>query len=503
LALSGQAAVFVADGRYADGINCLREAVVDPAIFGGCVIPDAELIEALFLAGVSGPRVADALAHLNARHPDPRHNGEDAAARALAVHAMSDCVGECLAKGAHGKDEDRVGQGTRLIGEVKLGVLRVLHGRRREVRLAWGAVSRAVDAGLVHRLRPWLRLYVGHAASAIEAPGGAELLVRLADADPEGWRRSLVEGLPFASGADRKLLLSGISRHADKKTMEAMRGLSGSDVAQVRRLLTQATAARLYLSTFGGVALHRGDWTGPTIPVEKRRVRVLLALLAAHSTTTLTRDMAIDIMWPDAEPEAAVNSLNQTVFQLRRVIDPDYRGGESAEYVVSTAEKVALNPELVRTDLDEIRRLAGRVAGADWTRRNALAKRAIALVRGEFLADLPYEEWTAAQQLRAHDEVRSHLLPLATQPSSYDLDVAVQAASAIVGLDPYDEAAVLALADCLARSGRRVAARDVVVDYARRLKTELEESPSDAVVSAAHAFGSVDQINTQLIVGRF
>ena len=39
--------------------------------------------------------------------------------------------------------------------------------------------------------------------------------------------------------------------------------------------------------------------------------------------------MVLDTMWPDSDPAAAVNSLNQTVFQLRRAIDPDYRDGES------------------------------------------------------------------------------------------------------------------------------------------------------------------------------
>ncbi len=141
---------------------------------------------------------------------------------------------------------------------------------------------------------------------------------------------------------------------------------------------------------------------------------MLLAVLAGHVGTTLNRDVALDILWPEADPDLAVNSLNQTVFQLRRYIDPDYRGGESAEYIVSTTDKVGLNPELVHTDLAEIARLPERLAAGDWHHRQATASRAIRLVHGEFLADLRYEEWVARQQLSVHGRIRESLLPIAT-----------------------------------------------------------------------------------------
>jgi LuxR family maltose regulon positive regulatory protein len=261
-------------------------------------------------------------------------------------------------------------------------------------------------------------------------------------------------------------------------------------VAALRRQLRYLQAPRLFLRTLGGVAIHRGNWDGPTIPIEKKRVRMLLAVLAAHHGSTLSREVALDILWPDADPNSAVNSLNQTVFQLRRFIDPTYRGGESPEYVISTSEQVGVNPDLVHTDLSEIRRLPTRLATSDWHGRQVIATRSIKLVRGEFLADLRYEEWASRQQLTVHGEVREHLLPIALAPvTSYEVEISAQAATALLNLDPFDEAAILSLADCLAQSGRRVAARQVVIDYLRRLETDLELDPSDGFRSAATAYG--------------
>jgi DNA-binding SARP family transcriptional activator len=61
----------------------------------------------------------------------------------------------------------------------------------------------------------------------------------------------------------------------------------------------------------------------------------------------------------------------------------------------------------------------------------------------------------------------------------------MDAASALMAIDPYDEAATLAMADCLSRSGRTVAARQMLVRYAERMRRELDEGPSEMVIDAA------------------
>jgi DNA-binding SARP family transcriptional activator len=200
--------------------------------------------------------------------------------------------------------------------------------------------------------------------------------------------------------------------------------------------------------------------------------------------------MAIDLLWPESDGDAAVNSLNQTVFQLRRYLDPSYKQGSSAEYVISTAEQVGLDETLVHTDLQAIRRLPGRLAGATWRQRQEIASRAIELVRGEFLADLRYEAWASQLQLLVHNEVRARLLPIARQSEgSFDLQVALNAATALVTMDPFDEVATLALADGLAQSGRRMAARELLIRYAEQVRADLGEEPTDSVTTAMQRVG--------------
>jgi DNA-binding SARP family transcriptional activator len=138
--------------------------------------------------------------------------------------------------------------------------------------------------------------------------------------------------------------------------------------------------------------------------------------------------------------------------------------------------------DIVRTDVEVIRRLPEALAGASATRRKDLARRAIALVGGEFLADLRYEPWAPHLQLLVNNVVRARLLPIAQQrDEAFDLQLATDAASALAALDPFDETAALALADCLERSGRRVAARGVVLRYARLVRAEFDEDTESQV----------------------
>ena len=486
----GLAAVFMTEGRFDEAIRLLSGAVGERGILGSLdELLRARLVEALFLAD-DRERIRTTRIPTASEILDPRYTGDTATARAITIHASGRCRGECqdllgdlniaAASGA---------RATELIGRVQIGVLALEHGRPAQVKRAWLAVADAVHAGLGASLRRWLRKYAPYAPSAVNLPHGADTLALLADADAEGWRDALMLALPTTAGAVRATLLGMIAKHANRETVDQLRRLHGPDVVETRRTLQRLQAPRLFLRTFGGVSLHRGSWEGPQLAIEKKRVRMLLAVLAAKVHTSLPRDIAIDILWPDADADAAVNNLNQTVFQLRRYIDPTYKGGESPDYIITTSQQVTLNPALVHTDLDEVRQLSSRVRGAEWARRQTIALKAIDLIRGQFLADLQYEEWAAVQQLTVQNDVRDRLLPIASgADTGYELRVATRAATALVSLDPYDEPAVLALVECLARSGRRRAARDLVVGFMRKVKSELDEEPSDELEQMAQAF---------------
>jgi DNA-binding SARP family transcriptional activator len=170
--------------------------------------------------------------------------------------------------------------------------------------------------------------------------------------------------------------------------------------------------------------------------------------------------------------------LNQSVYQLRRVIDPRYRDGDAPQYVISTVDTVLLDPALVRTDLQEFRAAARELERGPGAKAGAVAHQLIEYVDGEFLAELVYEDWAEQHRLAVHAEVQQALVHL-TQGHwlTNRPDLGLRAALKLAELDAYDEHAHLAIARCLQAMGRHEAARQVVRKFIARLRDDLGEGP--------------------------
>jgi len=350
-----------------------------------------------------------------------------------------------------------------------------------------------MDASFLGRqFKWWCRLLEPHVRKSLEVLRGPDLLLALLRSDPEFWVGPACQLLPGLQASDRSAVLRAISEHASEETPDLLRSIDGADVQELRRHLVQRFAKPLLIRTFGSLAIHRGAWSSTEVPIGRRRTRLLLGLLVANLDSGLTRDQVIDRLWPDADPSAAVNSLNQTVFQLRRLFEPGYREGDHPQYLVSTVDVVQLNRELVTTDLAEIRRLRqGLVEPREVASRVAIARELVDFVRGEYLADLKYEDWVSTSQLSVHAEVRAALLPIAQGGSSGPTDDwALKAGCALAAIDPFDETAHVAMIRHLAATGRRIQARSLAGDFSKRLRRELDEEPSDELRLAATSIGT-------------
>ncbi len=483
LAKRSYADVLLAEGNFTEAATVLRAACRDRETLANAYSYIAgALVEALHLAGGRTDEMRAVVQAIEAApRIDPRHEAEAIPAEAVAIHALNPCKGACqLTSRRLARTRELGARFSEITARVKIGSLAFEHKGAHAKRLAWRALVEAIRLGFFEAVRWWARPYANNAIIGLRTPGGAEVLSQLADADPDGWRDALVAVLPHATQDERQALLAVLSKRATRESLRALRQIPGDDVATTYRALRRAQASRLFVRTLGGISVRRGGWDGPAIAVEKRRVRGLLGILAAYGRTTLTRDMAADLLWPDADGDSGLNSLNQTVFQLRRLLDPDYRQGDSPEYVVNSSEQVKLDDDLVFIDVSEISSLPRRLDGAPWAKRQELASRAIDLVRGEFLSDLRYEPWIAPLQVKIHNEVRGRLLPIAVQATRFDVTVAIDAANALINLDPFDEEATLALADGLRRSGRSRAARDLLRRYAELVDDDIDQDPAEA-----------------------
>jgi DNA-binding SARP family transcriptional activator len=155
------------------------------------------------------------------------------------------------------------------------------------------------------------------------------------------------------------------------------------------RTLARRLAPPVLVDDLGRVRIHVGDHTVEG-SIVRRKVLSLLCLLLTRPRWTATREEVVDSLWPDLDPQSALNSLNQTVYFLRRVFEPEYKEETSPGYVRQDGETIWLDPELIdarsRRCISLIRSLTG---DPDAVTSVALAQEYL----GRFALDFAYEEW--------------------------------------------------------------------------------------------------------------
>ena len=165
------------------------------------------------------------------------------------------------------------------------------------------------------------------------------------------------------------------------------------------RVLVKRESPTLVVHDLGRTVFEVGE-ARIALARTRRKAASLLMYLVTRPNQTATREQVIEELWPDLDPSGAVNSLNQTLYFLRRDIDPWYDDGVSADYVVNESELVWLDPDLVCLDSVGFWREATSLSSAQ-----ALCDGGTELLkrfRGQFAPEFEYEEWAISWRERVH-----------------------------------------------------------------------------------------------------
>ncbi|MBL1100894.1 AfsR/SARP family transcriptional regulator [Streptomyces coffeae] len=151
-----------------------------------------------------------------------------------------------------------------------------------------------------------------------------------------------------------------------------------------------AAPNELYVQLLGPLRLWRED---KELAIGPPKQKALLALLATHRETVVSRGQIIDALWGPEAPDTALNGVHTYIAGLRRVLDPDRRGRESGGLLLSAAGGYELRLPLESVDAalfarhcDEARWMAAD--GQSEASFGRLGK-ALGLWRGEALAGVP------------------------------------------------------------------------------------------------------------------
>jgi len=190
---------------------------------------------------------------------------------------------------------------------------------------------------------------------------------------------------------------------------------------------------------------------------------------------TSPRDQVLDAIWPDLDPVDALNSLNQTVYFLRRVFEEKYVDDLSPGYVHHESDLIWLDQALVSSRSNDCRALIKSFPSAP------SADHVTTLVdryHGRFALDFEYEEWASPYRDWLHAaylEIVERAVVSDLESGHFSRGIAV--ARRVLDVDPNAENVELSLLRLYRASGAHAAAAEQYAHYATTFREQVGIEP--------------------------
>ena len=263
-------------------------------------------------------------------------------------------------------------------------------------------------------------------------------------------------------------------RHFARSTSKKM------DSADVGRALSRRLADHVEIEDQGRVEIVIGTRTVSGTSI-RRKVLALMCFLITRPEMSATRDQVLDALWPETDPEVAVNSLNQTLYFLRRVLEESYSDDLSPGYVHHDSDVVWLDRELVTSRSVRCRNLIREMSNPsspDEVETLSLS------YRGRFALDFEYEEWAAGYR----DSLHAAYLEIIERSVLDDFrsghyDRGIRVARRALEVDASAEQVEVSLLRLYRVTGAHAAAAEQYAHYATVMREEygIEPPPLDTL----------------------
>jgi DNA-binding SARP family transcriptional activator len=236
------------------------------------------------------------------------------------------------------------------------------------------------------------------------------------------------------------------------------------------RLKVQALG-RLHLTTWNG-ALN-DEWLG-------QRAGQLFKFLLTERHHFVPLEKIAEAVWPRANNNTC-NTVRRCMHVLRSRLEPDPSKRERSAFVLAHNGGYRLNPDAVSVDADEFEQACsdGMRSFADGDSATAIGRfeAAVAMYRGDYLADDHYSEWAFLERERLRDLATIPLRALAELRSD-DPEAAIGYLQRLAAMERFDNEIHRQLLVQLVKQGRRSRAVREYHAFQMRLLRAFNDKPT-------------------------
>jgi DNA-binding SARP family transcriptional activator len=311
------------------------------------------------------------------------------------------------------------------------------------------------------------------------APDSLVVVTSEAHRRPERWRWPLRQILSDASArpSDIRIAAELLEVVGDRSDVSILRHLARRKTLRMPdagRLLAKRLASKVYVEDLGRMSLRIGDQLVAGTSIRKK-VLSLLTYLLTRPQFSASREQVIDALWPEMEPEAGANSLNQTSYFLRHILEPTATDDTAANLLDSKADLIWLDPELVHSRSSECRGLISVI------RRDPspeLIAKLAETYTGRFAVDFIYDDWASGFRDSLHASYLDRVeRAIVADTNAGAFERALSVAQLALQADPEAEQIELCLLRLYRRMGATAAAAEQYAHYAGVLRDQLGLEP--------------------------
>ena len=219
-----------------------------------------------------------------------------------------------------------------------------------------------------------------------------------------------------------------------------------------------------------------------------RRTKLLLKAIVVHAINDIPKDILIEDLWPESDPEASRRNFKVTLHRLRKVLEPDLPKHRRSAYIHLKDNLISLDRARCRVDVQRFLEYRKDIKRAALARENQtileLGRRLLSLYRGDFLAEDPYAPWAEMKRQALRDEyVATAMTMAAICREQAQWQEAAQCFRTALAVDPCNEQAGAMLMDILATRERRSEALKVYEQLCAALRSDLGVEPGPTVAA--------------------
>ena len=334
---------------------------------------------------------------------------------------------------------------------------------------------------MVGEIAPWHLTSVAEVLVPHLAALDNDSIVQIAKAvmlHPDRWRVELRSALtsPETASGRAASLLESVGEKSDVRRLRSFAKSHRKDrgSAVLGRNLARRLADHVMVEDQGRVTIRIGERevAGASI---RRKVLALLCYLLSRPEMSATRDQVLDALWPDLDPETAANSLNQTLYFLRRVFEEEYVEDLSPGYVRHEGDVIWLERELVTSRSANCLALMRSLPSEPLPDEVDRLSRSY---RGRFALDFEYEEWASAYRIRSTLPIwRSWSDLLLQDVASGHHSRAITVARRALEVDPRCDQIEVSLLRLYKATSAHSAAAELYEHYSTVLREEIGVEP--------------------------